>query len=125
MKIDVYKNEIDTYFEFERNKYGVDETDNIITPNTSWFLLKPSMTDEKMNKYKLSPGEIIKIGRITMRVRDIIFAGKNKYNLNDSSLLNESMLSKINNNEMQTLKTEGGTISYLLKINIIWMKVYF
>jgi hypothetical protein len=67
-----------------------------------------------MNKYKLSPGEIIKIGRITMRVRDIIFAGKNKYNLNDSSLLNESMLSKINNNEMQTLKTEGGTISYLL-----------
>ena len=114
MKIDVYKNDINTFFEFERNKYFKDETDNIITPNISWFLLKPSMTDEKMNKYKLSPGEIIKLGRITMRVRDIIFAGKNKYNLNDSSLLNESILSKINNNEMQTLKTEGGTISHLL-----------
>ena len=114
MKIDVYKNETNTFYEFERNKYIKDETDNIVTPNISWFLLKPSITDEKMNKYKLSPGEIIKLGRITMRVRDIIFAGKNKYNLNDSSLLNESMLSKINNNEMQTLKTEGGTISYLL-----------
>ena len=114
MKIDVYKNETNTFYEFERNKYIKDETDNIVTPNISWFLLKPSITDEKMNKYKLSPGEIIKLGRITMRVRDIIFAGKNKYNLNDSSLLNESMLSKINNNEMQTLKTEVGTISYLL-----------
>ena len=114
MKIDVYKNKTNTFYEFERNKYIKDETDNIVTPNISWFLLKPSITDEKMNKYKLSPGEIIKLGRITMRVRDIIFAGKNKYNLNDSSLLNESMLSKINNNEMQTLKTEGGTISYLL-----------
>ena len=50
MKIDVYKNELDTYFEFERNKYGLDETDNIVTPNTSWFLLKPAMIDEKMNK---------------------------------------------------------------------------
>ena len=35
MKIEVYENEIDKYFEFERNKYGVDETDNIITPNSS------------------------------------------------------------------------------------------
>ena len=59
MKIDVYRNQLDTYFEFERNKYGKDETDNIITPNTSWFVLKPSMMDEKMNKYKLSQGEIM------------------------------------------------------------------
>ena len=117
MKIDVYKNEIDTYFEFERNKYGVDETDNIITPNTSWFLLKPSMTDEKMNKYKLSPGEILKIGRITMRIRDIIFDGKNKYNMDESLILNESMVSKENINEMHTLKTEGEGKRLLLGIN--------
>ena len=79
MKIDVYRNQLDTYFEFERNKYGKDETDNIITPNTSWFVLKPSMMDEKMNKYKLSQGEIIKLGRITMRIRDIIFEGKSSF----------------------------------------------
>ena len=94
MKLNVYQNEIDTFFEFERNKYGVDETDNIVTQNSSWFVLKPSMIDEKMNKYKLNPGEIIKIGRITMRIRDIVFEGKNKYNSNNSMLLNESITSK-------------------------------
>ena len=119
MKIDVYRNQLDTYFEFERNKYGKDETDNIITPNTSWFVLKPSMMDEKMNKYKLSQGEIIKLGRITMRIRDIIFEGKNKYNLNDTSNLDESIASNKGNineniNEMQTLKTEGYGVTLLL-----------
>ena len=117
MKIDVFRNELDTYFEFERNKYGVDENDNIVTPNTSWFVLKPSMTDDKMNKYKLSQGEIVKLGRITMRVRDIIFEGKNKYNLNENSILNNSIDSKNNNiNEMQTLKTEGNGIHSILSI---------
>ena len=48
------------------------------------------MIDEKMNKYKLNPGEIIKLGRITVRIRDIIFDGKNKYNLSDTSILNDS-----------------------------------
>ena len=117
MKLNVYQNEIDTFFEFERNKYGVDETDNIVTQNSSWFVLKSSMIDEKMNKYKLNPGEIIKIGRITMRIRDIVFEGKNKYNSNNSMLLNESITSKKNLNEMQTLKTDGGGITLLLGIN--------
>ena len=117
LKIDVYKNELDTYFEFERNKYGLDETDNIVTPNTSWFLLKPAMIDEKMNKYKLNPGEIIKLGRITMRIRDIIFDGKNKYNLSDSSILNDSNILKKNMNEFHTLKTEGDGVNLHLGIN--------
>ena len=42
----------------------------------------------KMNKYKLNAGEIIKIGRITMRIRDIVFEGRNKYTLIYSNLLN-------------------------------------
>ena len=113
MKIDVYQNQLNSFFEFERNKYGKDETDNIITPNSSWFLLRPSMIDERMNKYKLSQGEVIKLGRITMRIRDIIFEGKNKYNMNENSLLNESIASKPNINELQTLKTDGGTLRLL------------
>ena len=119
MKIDVYQNEINTYFEFERNKYETDETDNIISPNSSWFLLKPSMIDEKMNKYKITRGEVIKLGRITMRVRDIIFQGKNKYNSNSNSILNESIASNHNGKEMQTLKTEGGKTITIESANII------
>ena len=89
-------------FEIIRNKYEVDDIDNIITPNTSWFLLSKSKIDSKMNRYKINPGEIIKIGRITMRIRDIIFVDNKENNL-----LNESKGTNYNQKEMQTLKTEG------------------
>ena len=55
MKINVYNNNKDIFFEFERNKYELDETDNIISPNTSWLLLKPSKMDPRMNRYKIRP----------------------------------------------------------------------
>ena len=64
------------HLEIIRNKYDLDENDNLINPNPCFFLLKPSKIDPKMNRYKLSPGEIIKIGRITMRIRDIKFKKK-------------------------------------------------
>ena len=89
-------------FEIIRNKYEVDDIDNIITPNTSWFLLSKSKIDSKMNRYKINPGEIIKIGRITMRIRDIIFVDNKENNL-----LNQSKGTNYNQKEMQTLKTEG------------------
>ena len=107
MKINVYNNNKDMFFEIERNKYELDDTDNIITPNTSWFLLKPSIIDSKMNRYKITPGEIIRIGRITMRIRDVKFnKNKNKNNMNNTSL-NESENSNYNSREVQALKTEG------------------
>ena len=55
-----------------------------------------------MNRYKINPGEIIKIGRIIMCIRDIIFANK-KHNQS----LNESYGTNYNAKEIQTLKTEG------------------
>ena len=106
MKINVYNNYKDIFFEFERNRYELDETDNIVTPNTSWFLLKPSKMDPKMNRYKINPGEIIKIGRITMRIRDIRFCEKKK-NINNATSLNDSNTSNFNIKEMQAMKTEG------------------
>ena len=84
----------------------MDELNNI-SQNSAWFLLKPSKIELKSNKYKLNPGDIIKIGRITLRIRDIYFSNK-KTNV---SLLNESNCSKANMKEMNTLKTEGDPIS--------------
>ena len=110
MKINVYNNSKDIFFEFERNKYELDETDNIITPNTSWFLLKPSKIEPKMNRYKLNPGDIIRLGRIILRIRNIIFANSkaSKKNNNNTSL-NESNTSNYNLTVMQAMKTEGIT----------------
>ena len=102
MKINIYFNK-DTFFEFERNIYELDETDNICTPNTAWFLLKPGILEVKMNRYKLNPGEIIRIGRITMRIRDIIFSDKNNNNNNNNNKeLNDSFGTNYNIKETQT-----------------------
>ena len=108
MKVNVYNNKKDIFFEIEPNKYEFDETDNIITPNTSWFLLKPSKMDPRMNRYKLIQGEIIRIGRITMRIREINFTekkkkGKNNINGNNTSLNDSNNM----NYRIQAVKTEG------------------
>ena len=77
------------HLEIIRNKYDLDENDNLVNPNPCFFLLKPSKIDPKMNRYKLSPGEIIKIGRITMRIRDIKFKKKfNEKNSQDNNSIN-------------------------------------
>ena len=47
-------------------------------PNCSFFIYKPSITKNDINKYKLNEGDIIKIGRINLRIR--------KINLNQNSL---------------------------------------
>lgn len=108
MKINVYYNK-DIFFEFERNIYEVDETDNISTLNTAWFLLKPGILEVKMNRYKLNPGEIIRIGRITMRIRDIIFSDKN-----NNKELNDSFGTNYNIKETQT---EGLPLNTVDNIN--------
>ena len=87
------------YLEIIRNKYDLDENDNLVNPNPCFFLLKPSKIDAKMNRYKLNPGEIVKIGRITMRIRDIKFKKKNNQSLNNSINIKDKKLEEKNNNK--------------------------
>ena len=98
-QINIYKGK-DFNFEILSNPFKLDEN-NIISPNSSWFVLKSSRIDIKMNRYKLNPEDIIKIGRITLRIRDIHFSNNKKSN----SFLNESNMTNIK--EMNILKTEG------------------
>ena len=86
------------YLEIIRNKYDLDENDNLVNPNPCFFLLKPSKIEAKMNRYKLNPGEIVKIGRITMRIRDIKFKKKNNQSLNNSINIKDKKLEEKNNN---------------------------
>ena len=91
------------YLEIIRNKYDLDENDNLVNPNPCFFLLKPSKIDPKMNRYKLSPGEIIKIGRITMRIRDIKF--KKKLNEKNSQDMNTNNKKEKGTKKMSRLET--------------------
>ena len=52
-------NERTKQLEIIRNKYKLDENDNLISPNPCFFILKPNVIGQKMNIYKLNPGEII------------------------------------------------------------------
>ena len=94
------------YLEIIRNKYDYDENDNIINPNPCFFLLKPSKIDPKMNRYKLNPGEVIKIGRITMRIRDIKFKKNNNKKIEEKKIgNNKEKIKEIDNKKMTRLET--------------------
>ena len=102
------------YLEIIRNKYELDENDNLINSNPCFFLLKPSKIDPKMNRYKLSPGEIVKIGRITMRIRDIKFNKTNKKKIEEKKGANDNNKEKekeTDNKKMTRLETTEGKLN--------------
>ena len=92
----ITKNEKD--FEVERNEIEKDENGNISSSNSSWFLLKSSKIEKDFNKYKIHQGEIIKIGRIITRIREIKL-GKNKENNNKEEINSLNNSSKYSNNK--------------------------
>lgn len=85
-----------TYFDITRNNIEKSKNGNISSPNPAWFLLKLSKMDPKFDKYKIHQGEIIKIGRIITRIREIKYDKKNKNdkdNNNENSLIDSSKYS--------------------------------
>ena len=85
-----------TYYEIIRNNIEKGPNGNISSHNPAWFLLKLSKMDPKYDKYKIHQGEIIKIGRIITRIREIKFDKKNKINKdnnNENSLFDSSKYS--------------------------------
>ena len=84
------------------NDYKRDENENIISPNSAWFLLRKSILDDRMNQYSLNEGDIIKIGRITIKIKSIRFNNNSeKSNLNTKNLKEikvEKNIKEINEN---------------------------
>ena len=113
----------DIKFEYINNQSQLDEN-NHLNKNCSWFLIKPSKIGTKMNKYKLNSGDIIKIGRISLRIRDIHFSSSNDKNTNKNDILSNSENADFNTKDLNTLRTEAnaniGSRNYLSKkVNFI------
>ena len=85
------------------NEIKKDENGNICSLNSAWFLLKLSKMDINLDKYKIHQGEIIKIGRIVTRIREIKF-DKNKKNDNNNNKNNNSKNEASMNNSNFMLK---------------------
>jgi hypothetical protein len=64
-------------YSLKLNEYKFNEENNIDTPNSTWFLLRKSFLSDKMNDYPLKEGDILRIGRITLKIKKIRFK-KNK-----------------------------------------------
>ena len=76
--------------------------------NNAWFLFKPERMENQIIKYKINEGEIIKIGRITIRIKDIIYEGYksnfclNKISKNGALTFSNNSNKEINLNEYNT-----------------------
>ena len=101
-------NKIENRYEFNFNNFNFDEDGNMTTNNSAWFLLKKSRIKEKMNKYKLKRGDILKIGRIFAKIKDIKFE-KNQKSKKDNSSFDFELLSLISN------KSKTGNNKILIK----------
>lgn len=59
-------------YSLKLNEYKFNEENNIDTPNSTWFLLRKSFLSDKMNDYPLKEGDILRIGRITLKIKNKI-----------------------------------------------------
>ena len=80
-------------YEFVTNDFKIDENKNIITKNNCWFLFKKSRMKD-IERYKIEQGDIIRFGRIAVRVKDI----KITKNINLNKSINFNFQNNINNN---------------------------
>ena len=100
-------NDNETNYEIVRNNIEKDENGNICSPNSAWFLLKQSKMNVKFDRYKIHQGEIIKIGRIIFRIKEIKFSKNNISNDNKTNTINNNNNTKCNNNSINSSKSSS------------------
>ena len=99
-------------YELITNDCELDENKNVKSLNNCWFLFKKSKIKENSLKYKVNQGEIIRFGRITVRIKEI---NDNKgLNLSKSIEKNQSN-NNINDNENSFLKENQTKINDINK----------
>lgn len=68
---------IENTFHLKLNEFSFNEEGSISSRNSTWFLLKKSFLEDKMNEYTLKEGDMLRVGRITIKIKKIRFS-KNK-----------------------------------------------
>lgn len=119
-KLDVYCQNLfsisitDNAFNIKPNLFSIDtNTMTQGTENPAWFVYKASKCPEKGKKYRINQGDIIKIGRITCRVKEIKFFDNN---INNNSLnTNINMKETLGTSQLQNEKKEPGSTRTMLK----------
>ena len=119
-------NKIENKYEFNFNNFNFDDKGNITTYNSAWFLLKKSRIKEKMNKYRLKRGDILKIGRIFVKIKDIKFEINKKSKTDNSSYDFEliSNQSKNTNNKIFIKEIDNLNLNDRKEVNAKKNRIY-
>ena len=119
-------NKIENKYEFNFNNFNFDDKGNITTYNSAWFLLKKSRIKEKMNKYRLKRGDILKIGRIFAKIKDIKFETNKKSKMENSSFDFEliSDQSKNTNNKIFIKEIDNLNLNDRKEVNAKKNRIY-
>ena len=86
------------------NSYQIDENENICSQNSPWFCLKKSTVDKKSNYFKICEGDVIKLGKIIIRVRRIKFGQKISNNKNNNITKNIDLYCSVPTDKIKNLK---------------------
>ena len=119
-------NKMENKYEFNFNNFNFDDKGNITTYNSAWFLLKKSRINEKMNKYRLKRGDILKIGRIFVKIKDIKFEINKKSKTDNSSYDFEliSNQSKNTNNKIFIKEIDNLNLNDRKEVNAKKNRIY-
>ena len=98
------KKDQNSIYKIITNDCQLDENKNFQTNNNSWFLLRKSILGQNF-KYKIKEGDIIRFGRISTRVKEIVI-NKN-LNINSRNINIDNIISTNNgNNELMMKSSE-------------------
>ena len=107
-------------FKLKFNNYDFDENGVVKTQNSAWFTLIKNRMDDKadVNRYELKEGDIIRIGRLFLRLK---FLKLQRYEKNSNNKLDTSINGNINNKNITTTNennTNFNNVSINTEINL-------
>ena len=102
-------------FFIDVNSYKIDDDENICSNNSTWFSLKSDKKNKnnRLNMFKISEGDVIKIGKIIIRIRKIKFQSDKQNNKKINIDINDNKyeLSNSSKSESVSVLRELGTNS--------------
>ena len=124
-KLDVYCQNLfnisinDNDFNIKPNLFCIDSnTMSQNSENPAWFVYKASKCPEKGKKYRINQGDIVKIGRITCRVKEIKFIDINNNSLNTNINMKETLGASQQQTE-KNIKEPASTRTMLKSVKIV------
>ena len=94
------KKDLNSNYQIITNVCRLDENKNIQTNNNCWFIFRKSIQGQNF-KYKIKEGDIIRFGRITTRIKEIVINKSlninKKINVINNTIKENNDINEVNN----------------------------